>query len=1053
MLITARTYSASQTPDQGAPQPCHKRSRFHTFSGWQTNPVDTKEATDMLLIHQVGSVRVGEVVRYTITYSPAADPILPIPSNLYVRVKNTSAIPLRAAYLHGPYTLYAACYPSHFDPNTKYERQDLDGTPQFEPYLKAGGGWDAVIKVPANLLEAHDFGSPGQGGPASGQSVSWIVEIQSQVIFSTSAAVHFELLVSRDEKSLEFFSGGAWNSGNGSPGPPAKLQDHWLPETRGSQVLASNGVYSRAIALHVDDTTSLWSSPPFPSAKPASKSVDRKSQNSQLLCENAVPEDSTEAPMKRAKKKVHLVLLTHGLHSNLGADMLYLKESIDAAIRKSKNKDSHVRAPNVSPVDQENPTSKSSHVEQEQNSQSGDDPDDDDEEQVIVRGFSGNAVRTERGIQYLGKRLAKYVLLLTYPDQPYFPLKGSKSNPFSRPFSARKERAQPFSHSAESTPQENAQEFQNEDHAYQITSISFVGHSLGGLIQTYAIAYIQKHSPQFFEQIRPVNFIALATPFLGLSNENPMYVRFALDLGLVGRTGQDLGLSWTAPKVRSGWGAIIAGRGESAKDPGHSDPGSKPLLRILPCGPAYEVLKKFQHRTVYSNVVNDGIVPLRTSSLLFLDWKGLDRVEKARRDNGLVGTMAEWGWAELTGANSKSPRFARPDGEPPLSLPTMKTGHRNAYSATEVPVRPKDDQLDEDTISPTSGQFLALPSHVSNQRIPEEGVLKENLSRSAPSSPLDSFFSLFRLNQGKNPPNSKHAKIYKRSQTLRTFETGDGDGTMPIPHGHSSHEHEGVYTPPKTTFFESAGDLLMPPLPPADFILDPASRPRTIFHDRIYHPGDIPPPLPAKRRTIAFGSLQGKQSKSAPTQDPPASIADNESGLKVEEKIARAYHRDLTWRKVLVRLEPDAHNNIIVRRMFTNAYGWPVVKHLVDTHFRHTATAEINDSLKQNVELAKSPNVGPTSSGDEVEEQSESVDPKSVRKTDDLPIVSDLHVSEDISSDPTDSLPAEDESHIGTNDRSLVSRQDSARWTDREVVEDDSESGFEVETHAGFRHI
>ncbi|CAI7615521.1 unnamed protein product [Penicillium glandicola] len=1054
MLITARTYSASQTPDQGAAQPFNKLSRFHTLSGWQTSPVDTKEATDMLLIHQVGSVRVGEVVRYTITYTPAADPILPIPSNLHVRVKNTSAIPLRAAYLHGPYTLYAACYPSQFDPNTKYERQDLEGTPQYEPYLKAGGGWDATIKVPANLLEAHEFGSPGQGGPASGQSVSWIVEIQSQVIFSTSAVVHFELLVGRDEKSLSYFLNGAWSSGNGPSGPPAKLQDHWLPETRGSQVLASKGVHSKAIALHVDDTTSLWSNPPFPSARP-SKSPEQETQDSQPLCDNPALEDSTEARKSAKKKKVHLVLLTHGLHSNLGADMLYLKESIDAATRRPK-KDSQAKAPHVRPagLDGENPSSKSSHVEEEQNSQAGDNVEDDDEEQVIVRGFSGNAVRTERGIQYLGKRLAKYVLLLTYPDQPYFPLKGSKPNPFSRPFSARKERAQPSSYSAESTPQENAQEFQNEDHAYQITSISFIGHSLGGLIQTYAIAYIQKHSPQFFEQIKPVNFIALATPFLGLSNENPMYVRFALDFGLVGRTGQDLGLSWTAPKVRSGWGAIIAGRGESAKDPGHSDPGARPLLRILPCGPAHEVLKKFQHRTVYSNVVNDGIVPLRTSSLLFLDWKGLDRVEKARRDNGIVGTMAEWGWAELTGANSKSPRFARSGEELSLSLPTIETGHQNTYSATQVPQKPKDDILDEDTLSPRPEQFLSQPqpSHVSNQRIPE-GVVKENLSENASNSPLDSFFSLFRPNQGKNPPASKNAKIYKRSQTLGTFETSGGDGSMSITHGHLSHEHEGLHTPPKTTFFESAGDLLMPPLPPADFILDPASRPRTIFHDRIYHPGDIPPPLPVKRRTLAFGSLQSKQSKSAPTQYPPASIAETESGLKIEEKIARAYHRDLTWRKVLVRLEPDAHNNIIVRRMFTNAYGWPVVKHLVDTHFGHTPTVETDDSLKRNVEMAKSPDVGPTSSGDEVEGQSDSVDPNPVRDTDDLPNVSDLHVSEDLFSGPSDTLPAENESHMSTSDRNYASRPDSARWTDREVVEDDSESGFEVETNAGFRHI
>ena len=51
--------------------------------------------------------------------------------------------------------------------------------------------------------------------------------------------------------------------------------------------------------------------------------------------------------------------------------------------------------------------------------------------------------------------------------------------------------------------------------------------------------------------------------------------------------------------------------------------------------------------------------------------------------------------------------------------------------------------------------------------------------------------------------------------------------------------------------------------------------------------------------------------------DSVASI--DSGGMKVEEKIARAYHKDLSWRKVLVRLEPDAHNNMIVRRQFANA--------------------------------------------------------------------------------------------------------------------------------------
>src|SRR5271155_3270124 len=147
----------------------------------------------MLLLHQTGSVRVGEVVRYvliqqadpagrssradpagrpsrrtqqadrpleletplswhhaehpryTLTYTPSADRILPAPKFLYVKIKNTSAIPLRAAYLHGPYTLYCACYPLTFHPNTKHERVNDEGTPEYEPQLKAGGHWNAKL--------------------------------------------------------------------------------------------------------------------------------------------------------------------------------------------------------------------------------------------------------------------------------------------------------------------------------------------------------------------------------------------------------------------------------------------------------------------------------------------------------------------------------------------------------------------------------------------------------------------------------------------------------------------------------------------------------------------------------------------------------------------------------------------------------------------------------------------------------------------------------------------------------------------------------------------
>lgn len=162
-----------------------------------------------------------------------------------------------------------------------------------------------------------------------------------------------------------------------------------------------------------------------------------------------------------------------------------------------------------------------------------------------------------------------------------------------------------------------------------------------------------------------------------------------------------------------------------------------------------------------------------------------------------------------------------------------------------------------------------------------------------------------------------------------------------------------MMAPPKTSIFESAGDILHPPLPSTQWITDPSARSRTIFHDRVYHPEDIPPP-PTKRSNtrlnLSFNnnsSSSNASQKSLASSNTDMSVKSTEttdsSGMKVEEKIARAYHRDLSWRKVLVRLEPDAHNNIIVRRMFANAYGWPVIKHLCDTHFADTHAARTRD--------------------------------------------------------------------------------------------------------------
>ena len=820
------------------------------------------------------------------------------------------------------------------------------------------------------------------------------------------------------------------------------------------------GVFSPAVKLLVENTDSLWNKPAFPTWD--NVKAPRAGDSAQREADQASPSSGQgNAPLSptkiratmlkdRRQKNVHLVVLTHGLHGNMGADLLYLKESIDVAARQAtESRRGRHRAlqkdstPNISKPgdgasapaqDQSLPEVLSNEVM-------------DEEEEVIVRGFPGNAGRTEKGVQYLGKRVAKWVLAATYPDQGYLPQKKSMKKKLSRVLTGSQSGStsgatSSHQHSSIVHPQSSA-----GPRAYKITSISFIAHSLGGLTQTYAIAYIHKHSPQFFDLIKPINFVAMASPFLGLSNENPLYVRFALDFGLVGRTGQDLGLSWRTPTaVRSGWEAMIGGIGaDSQKSQKEPDPGSKPLLRILPTGHTHQVLQKFRNRTVYSNVVNDGIVPPRTSCLLFLDWSGLGRVEKARRENGLIGTTLGWGWAELTGANSSSRthlRASRDSGitsQSDISDPGTASRPR---TAAEVP-QPSSDAVEDDNAEARkaihrsrSVDSRPAAKSTSSDDIPQRRSSVQNQT----ASPISNLLSFLRPNSQKSKQSPKQTKMYQRSQTTRLDADGNISPASTTPNISRSaspnrpgivrgesllEEPEHMYAPPKTSIFESAGDLLKPPLPTREYIMDPENRPQTIFHDRVYHPDDIPAPR-AKRprrmsRSASSDSRMSPPSAMTGSSEEKTKTANTEiADMKVEEKIARAYHHGLSWRKVLVRLEPDAHNNIIVRRMFANAYGWPVVKHLVDTHFADTPEANTADQFESNEEKAE------VRVDETTKETAEDLDHGTapIQRTD-----SEMQEAFDDISDlkghATQSKSSSYNSKITT-----LSRQDSARWDD-----------------------
>ncbi|KAI1461527.1 DUF676-domain-containing protein [Annulohypoxylon moriforme] len=1057
----------------------------------------------MLLLHQIGSVKIGEVVRYTVTYSPSHDRILPSPDVLHLRIRNTSPIPLRAAFVHGPYTLSVSAYPAHYDPNIKFENPRRYGVPEFEPMLKAGGTWSCQLIVPDNIREsagigaAHGDFSYNTTGEEHSKSASWVIEVSSQVIFSTSADVGYEVLLARDEKSLSL--GGVPVIGGQAQVPqPGRVVDFQqsLGSKDGHHPTQLKGVFSKAVFLKVEDTASLWNTPPLPGitewdhgrTKPTG--VEKAATS---VTEPEVPADAEgESTKQRPPKKVHLVILTHGLHSNLGSDMLYMKESIDAAAKQAKA-DAKVRRAQAraKKAGEQDNRPEAAEKQPEESYNTNDDDDEYDEEEIIVRGFSGNATRTERGIKFLGKRLARWVLSMTYPDQPFLPsTKKAATESIAHAFRSDNGNDDATGKPAHRHSTIHKGHHHIDDRKFQITSISFIGHSLGGLVQVYAIAYIQKHSPHFFNLIKPINFIALASPLLGLSNENPLYVKFALDFGLVGRTGQDLGLTWRAPTLaRSGWGALVGTLGESAhkKVMGEVQPESKPLLRILPTGPAHTALRKFRNRTVYSNVVNDGIVPLRTSCLLFLDWQGLGRVEKARREAGLVETVVGFGWAELTGANVTSRRgpWSPTTEEPPSLAPSAVESESSHSDSHEVPQPSTNATLEDDRRS------LNLAAQT------EAGAVGQN-SQTNNDFPFSGFFNFFKSSDSAArktpPPSPRENKIYKRSQTLKVDAAVDSASSSrsKVSSGHElSEDPTGeVSAPPRTTFFESAGDLLNPKLPSVEYLIDPSKRPRTIFHDRVYHPSDIPPP-PLKKRTTRSLTFRNKSATSSPkieatkspSLNPSVGHADSElstrdyddplhtdpnrdnehvidsSNMKVEEKIARAYHRGLSWRKVLVKLEPDAHNNIIVRRKFANAFGWPVVKHLVDAHFSDSAAARVEDEAEQGVDRAKSLHQAPDETGAETHTQDDA-QPRKSTNSQDKPKTHKHTMSEALeASDLVPDLPspAQERQSAPYSSRDSPPRTsyeglDSAGWSDRDFFDSGDDSEMDMDMAYGKHH-
>lgn len=638
----------------------------------EPTPEELKE--DYVLFSLEGKQKVGEMCRFVIEYEPETR--FPPRKSLWLRVNNTETGALIAAYLNGPFTLYVDCRPGSWREDKRV--LDEEDMPKYDNNVRAGQSFNCELKI--KNAKRH----------------TWIVDVCSDVMFSSTASVGFSIAVATSKAKCK---------SKGSP-----TADPMASEFR----------------VHVLDTMALWSS-----------------------------------PMPKIGRPLHLVVLTHGLVSNVTADLFYIKEQIDIMAEKTG-------------------------------------------QSIICKGYTGNAGKTEKGIKKQGRKLADWIIEELVPT-------------------------------------------------YHPEKMSFVAHSLGGVVQSYALGYIEKTIPDFFSQwgIELVNFIAIASPFLGITSENPAYVKMALEFGVVGKSGRDLGMS-------------------------RSLTGRKPILKRLPFGPSHTVISRFKHRTLYANAVNDGIVPLRTASLLYLDWRAIAKASEAK-----------------SGGN-----------------------------AHDFKTKPKQTQKED--------QVMRENDPKGNLR--ENGDPREEEEDDEKAGLLSNKMSTW--NPFTNPFTVGTAKAIKHSQTSTNGEEGK----------HEKVHKRKIRLPKKTSLLESGFSAFMPPHPDEKFISNPSVRDDVIFHDRVYHEEDLPP---RRFRSKLF------------ERDAVVEQA------RSEEKLARAWHKGASWRKVLVQLLPDAHNNIVVRRRFSNAYGWPVVHHLVRNHFGSESlpegdendglVAEISDDEEIDPNLPKGP--------------------------------------------------------------------------------------------------
>lgn len=724
------------------------------------------------------SLGLGDVNRYTIKYTVANG------SNagyFYFRLKNMEKTGLRAIHLvNGPFILYCHIVPWNYNCHRKFEPSNEQENNEvcFKNTIKPGQTFNVRMNMNKNsLIQDNSDGTSTYG---------WHCDVVSQVVLNRRASILYTLMIGdnlrqmrrMNRSALTALSKGDFTQVFEFDSAKARdLQDSDEPgDDPHERREAKSGLDAAGLVVVCSTTDEIWDPNPVYPSKP-----------------------------------IHLVIITHGIFSNLTADMLFLRDAIMSLNSSSNN--------------------------------------------FLVGGFRGNAGRTEKGIHRLGVGVAGYTVKL---------IEGL------------------------------------EKKGYQIRDISFLGHSLGGPVQLYALKHIlETESLDFFKRknINLKHFVCMASPMLGILSEMSLLILWFLDLGTLGKTGRDLTLLKKLPNIRK----------DSRKHGPHWEFHSvRPLLETLPDEPVSSLLKEFHLRTVYANAINDGIVPLRTSALLYLDWEALGNIQELKDENRTKGGNTE----------KEEPSASAENGD--LEENVDERGSKENVD------KPKD-VVDAFNVDGSSN--VAAEDGEKVGQVPED--LNANVTEKYTTF-LARIFNFDFENPSKKQPPHKRRRIRNRIKRYAKINVKSSD--LPTSHpkqdasssrkndtdyveseevsGDETYDSNAFNIPPKASAVESALNSMICPIPSRDYINDPSSRPSVIFHDRYYHFKHVPE---ENLRTGNFNKF----------------FRYHDWRMDKQVKIAAKYHGPkLSWRKVLVNLPPDAHNNIVVRRRFANGYGWGVVDHL-----------------------------------------------------------------------------------------------------------------------------